>query len=230
MRGCVVLHKYHVFLECSTLLFYPWHQILLKELGISCQVNFDTIHDFKISHQFVAYDAGPDHHAVSTLLSFEPSWCCSTMCNPLGPSGVARISSEEDKVEILLQVPDRPCPEIPQASKICLLVWRGFFTSRKPWIVLPCEFGFEFLSFPCLDLVDIVGHLDCPVLTAQHLCISSVEWPNCTTTPPIYHSFYPLLTLLNKNLQVKNEIVSYTINGTAFILEISPQVMQCITK
>ena len=33
----------------------------------------------------------------------------------------------------------------------------------------PCEFGLEFLGFACPDLVDIVGYLNHPMITAQHL-------------------------------------------------------------
>ena len=118
MREYIVLHKCHLFLECRTFLFYPWYQILLKELGISCWVNFDTILNFKRSHQFVAYDASPDHHTISTLLLFEPSWCCSTICNPSMWPPIRTIQCcqyfvcEDDKIEILLQVLDRPCPAL----------------------------------------------------------------------------------------------------------------------
>ena len=174
MSGCIVLHKYRVFLEYNTILFHPWHQILLKELGISCRVNFDTIFDFKRSHQFVVYDASPEHHDTPF-----PPYCrlnrvgaarpCATHPHdhPSRPSSVASISSVKrtrlkscfrywtDHARcfslwilvsggllgdffVELQV-DRiwHCvvlftPEIPHASKTCLLVWRGFcFTSLE---------------------------------------------------------------------------------------------------
>ena len=64
-----------------------------------------SILNFKRSHQFVAYDASLDHHTISTLLSFEPSWCCSTMCNPSMWPPIRTIQfcshfvCEEDKAE-----------------------------------------------------------------------------------------------------------------------------------
>ena len=122
------------------------------------------------------------------------------------------------------------CPVHPGNSariKTCLLVWRDSFALWVwPWI------SWFSLSGPCWHCWSPSwsscdhgpASLRSPVLNDLLL----IAAPLSPFPAPVYHSFFPItMMLLNKNLQVKNEIVSSTTNSTPFILEISLQVMQC---